>query len=115
DNARDAYAPAPPAPPGAKGDLDAWEAALPNETWALVDSYESAVETLAALKKIDPTDLADQLDADEKAYVDALAAERANERAVIALSAFTHGRRERASIATQMAPARLLGALRGDD
>ena len=108
DNAQTAYLPA-------KADLDAWEAAVPDPTWALFEGYESALETLAELAKIVPTDLADQLDANEKAYVLALAAERANERAVIALSAFTQGRRGRASVASQTAPVRLLGALRGDD
>lgn len=101
----------------ARSDLDAWEAAVPDSTWALFEAYESALETLAELKAIGDlaTTLPDQLDQDEKAYVQALAAERANERVVIALSAFSQGRRERASVASQSAPARLLGALRGDD
>jgi len=111
DGAEAAYTPA------ARSNLDAWEAAVPDATWALFEAYESALDTLAELTAIgDPaTALADQLDKDEKAYVQALAAARENERVVIALSAFTQGRRERASVASQSAPARLLGALRGDD
>ena len=99
----------------ARDDLDAWETAVPDATWALFDAYETALETLDDLAATDPAALATQLDNDEKAYVQALAAERANARVVIALTAFTQGRRGRASVASQLAPARLLGALRGDD
>lgn len=58
-----------------KADLDAWEAAVPDETWRLLDEFEESAAILNELASTDPASLTAGLEAAETAYADALEAE----------------------------------------
>ena len=94
--------------------LNALEAAVPDETWQLLDDYEDGLELLAGLAKIDPNGITTALANAEDAYAKALRAAYANDRTVTAVAAYAADRENRAETAAQNAETRLLEALRGD-
>jgi hypothetical protein len=95
--------------------LDALEAAVPDDMWALVSDYEEALAILADLADDDPTALADAVATDEDAYAKAVRTEQDSARTVLAVGELARAREDLAAAAAQARPARLLEALRGDD
>jgi hypothetical protein len=113
--ARTALEPKQTAYEAVKADLDVWEAAVPEATWALFEDYEEALAALKEIAAVKPGDLKQDATDDEKAYAQALAAHESNERTVLALAEETKRRRERSAHARASERGLLIAALRGDD
>jgi hypothetical protein len=64
-----------------KADLQTWESAVPDDTWALLADFEEASEILTAVANADPAAMKSARDAAEKSYVDARIAEQKAARA----------------------------------
>ena len=97
------------------GILHAWQAAVPDATWRLLDDYEEATSTLQALKASDPAALATDLQTAEGNYVAAQLAADASSHVSEAIAAEQVQRSAQQKSARQAAAAGLFSALRGDN
>jgi hypothetical protein len=97
----------------ARAVTDAWEAAVPDATWPLVDDYESAVEVLRTMP--DPIELKADLLAAETAYVVAQTAADKSADVLADLTAAQARRTAQENNARQNGAASLFSALRGDN
>jgi hypothetical protein len=98
----------------AKGDLDRWEAAIPDGAWNVLLQYLEAVAAVTDLKTTDPAALATAMDTAENDYAQALGlAEAADRRADFLNDAATFQQSLLTSARSTVA-ARLPSAVRGD-
>jgi hypothetical protein len=95
------------------GILHAWEAAVPETTWQLLDDYEGALEILNTMPN--PVTLSASLLAAETAYVQAQLAVDASATVQVDLLAEQAERAAREEGARQTSATSLFGALRGDN
>jgi hypothetical protein len=97
-----------------RGDLDQWEAAVPDDAWQVVLEYLEGVAALNELAALDLPGLAGGMDAAEDAYTQALGnAETAQRRADARADAIAL-RSARLASAQGALQARLASAVRGD-
>jgi hypothetical protein len=97
------------------GILDAWEAAVPDSIWRLFEQYENARETLNELKTPTAAAVRTAFETAETNYVTAQLKADASASVLSELVAEREARAAREAGARQAAPARLFGALRGDE
>jgi len=97
------------------GILHSWEAAVPDTTWQLLNSFERAKTIFVALKSANPAVLKTALDTAEQNYVAARL--KANSRAGVfeTLTARQNSSAAQRQIANDAASLRLFSALRGDN
>lgn len=93
--------------------MDAWEAAVPDTTWQLLDDYEGAVEILQAMPT--PATLRTALQTAETNYVTAQLTADKSADVLAALMAEQAKRAAQEESARQTSGASLFGALRGDN
>jgi hypothetical protein len=99
--------------PAARAVMDAWEAAVPDATWRLVDDYETAVEILRTMPN--PAGLKADLLAAETAYVVAQTTADKSADVLVDLTAAQAQRAAQENNARQNSAASLFSALRGDN
>lgn len=99
---------------GMRADLDLWEAAVPDETWRLLDEFEAAAAILNELADTDPSSLTANLDAAELAYADALRADDKTARSQRFVEDEVAAREATAAIERNAAGRRRFQAARGD-
>ena len=97
------------------GILHAWEAAVPDTAWRLLDDYEAAAGILNELKGSDPAKLKTDLQKAEEDYVKAQLAADASANVLAQLAAEQAQRAVQEQSARQAGSARLFNALRGDN
>jgi hypothetical protein len=97
-----------------KGDLDQWEAVIPDAAWKVLLDYEEAIAALNELSAADPVALAAAMDAAENAYTTALAAAGLAQRRVDYIGDEIALGLERLDSAQAAIANRLLSAIRGD-
>ncbi len=98
-----------------RGILHAWEAAMPDTAWQLVDDYEEAAEILQALRDSDPAKLKTELEQAEADYVAAQLIADASASVLEQLAAEQDVRAAHEQSVRQAEAARLFSALRGDN
>jgi hypothetical protein len=98
-----------------KAVMDAWEAAVPDATWKLLEDYEGAVAVLNGLKNITPATLKTDLQAAETAYVQAQIVADNSTDVLANLIAEQAQRAAREENARQIGAASLFSSLRGDN
>lgn len=96
------------------GDLDAWEAAIPDPTWRMLVDLEEAERILTDLAAIKPADRLQAVKDKEAALVATLDAVARSARTLAFLEDSVAERMAWATRAAGAAPARLLSAIRGD-
>jgi hypothetical protein len=96
------------------GILHAWEAAIPDAMWRLLNDYEEAAATLRALKETSPSKLKDDLENAEKEYVKAKLKVQTSAVVLELLAAAQIQQGARQQSAIQAGANRLFSALRGD-
>ncbi len=97
-----------------KGDLDLWEAAIPDGAWNVLVQYLGGVAALTDLKGIDPVSLATAMDTAENDYANALGLAQAADRRADYLGDAIGLRRNLLTSARSTTAARLPSAIRGD-
>jgi len=99
--------------PAQRALMDAWEAAVPDTTWQLLDDYERAVEILQTMPT--PATLKTALQSAESAYVTAQLTADKSASVLADLMAEQAKRAAQEESARQTSGASLFGALRGDN
>jgi hypothetical protein len=97
-----------------KGDLDQWEAVIPDAGWRVLLDYEEALAALTDLSAADPVALAAAMDAAENAYTTALAAAAVAQRRTDYIGDAIGRGQERLASAQAAIANRLPSAIRGD-
>lgn len=97
-----------------KGDLDKWEAAIPDPAWKVLLDYERGMDALTDLSGITPATLATAMDNAENDYATALQTAAVAERKVAMLAGEIARRQGRLDAAQGAIGARLPSAIRGD-
>jgi hypothetical protein len=100
--------------PAMRADLDDWEAAVPDNAWANLLSFEQAKRQLAALAAADPAALETAVTNAETALAAALGADLKRRRTLAFLRAAAAGNRRRNDVTLAVQDRRALGAVRGD-
>ena len=98
----------------AKGDLDRWEAAIPDTAWNVLLQYLEAVAAVNELKTTDPSALATAMDTAENDYTQALGLAEAADRRVDFLNDAVAFQQSLLTSARSTLTARLPSAVRGD-
>ena len=99
---------------GVKDDLDAWEAAVPETTWASLLALDEAKRVLQRLAAITPATLVGQFDTAEDAYATRLGEAAAASRKAVDLEDDLAQRAATAVVLLDAKRSRVLSALRGD-
>jgi len=97
-----------------KGDLDQWEAVIPDSAWKVLLDYEEGMAALNDLSTTDPSALATAMDTAEGDYTTALAAAGLAQRRADFLGDAIALRQERLAAAQAAIANRLPSAIRGD-
>ena len=97
-----------------KGDLDRWEAVIPDPAWTILADYEDEIAALNELSALDPTTLVAALDSAENDYATALGAAAMARRRTDHLTDEINFRQGLLEAARAALGARLPSAVRGD-
>ena len=100
--------------PDMRADLDAWEAAVPDDTWGLLADFEEASEIIDSVGGIDFASAKTRRDTAEQALVDAYVAAEKSERARKLANAEQTRLSSVLKFELDNQARRLAGALRGD-
>jgi hypothetical protein len=97
-----------------KGDLDKWQAAIPDPAWKVLLDYERGLDALNELSVVTPSALVTAMDTAENDYASALQAAAVAGRKLALLAEEIARRDERLESAQGAISARLASAIRGD-
>jgi hypothetical protein len=97
-----------------KEDLDAWEAAVPETTWAALFSFDEATRTLTRLAAIAPATLVTDFDTAEDEYAKSLGEAAAAARKAVDLEDDLAVRATGVGVLVDAKRRRVISALRGD-